>query len=129
MKAKELIQKWKSEGVSDKIIRKRLIVLSQQYSKLQEESEQDLDETHDRALEEQLTQTQIEVPQVNISNKRLNLFPPYFKLLRKLIIFCLAVNLVSLIYLMWSSGVQKSRIGALEEEVRKIGEILQKMAK
>jgi len=110
MKASELIKKWRSEGVSDSLIRKRLIVLSQQAKNLTENTA--LDETHDSLLEAQITQTQLDVPQLNLAKNALD--NPLSPLVYRLLIACIIVNILSIIIFFWLQQGHSTKIKDLE---------------
>lgn len=120
MKAKELIEKWKSEGVSDDIIRKRLIVLTKQ---AQQTGDINKKTDIENADELEITQTQLSVPQLTFAKDLFN--PPAkkgnfkFIILSLLIINLLIIFIFAILTWGWSSEINE-----LREEI----EILKKQA-
>lgn len=113
MKVKDIIKKWQKEGVSDDIIRKRLLILRQQTNPPQ------MDDTQDHELEAIKTQTQISLPGIEVfqqdsppSTLNKNILLSLYVLLG-LNIFCL------LIFILVIHGIN-SDVKDLKEEIQKI---------
>jgi hypothetical protein len=125
MKARELIEKWKSEGVSDEIIKKRLIVLTRQAQQTGDINKPvDLEETQ----ESEITQTQLSVPQLTFAKELLH--PPEQKSHIKFIIWSLlGMNLLVILTLLYLTLSWANKMGSLQNQLNDIQEEIKTLKK
>ena len=111
MKVKDIIKKWQNEGVSEDIIRKRLLILRQQ-------ANPPADDTQDHELEAIETQTHISLPYIDAAAGQT--VSPISKNVLVALFVLLGVNVLFSLILVFSVIKLSGNVGDLEEEVKKI---------
>jgi hypothetical protein len=113
MKVKDIILKWKSEGISDEVIRKRLIVLTQQNNGTPE-----FDDTQDNEAIQ--TQTQLDVPVIVGEDGAHYIRLTDLKNTQLLLFAVIGINIIIIFCTLYMGSTRGNRIDELQNQIEEL---------